>query len=460
MAIFGQTEAGIRIGFLLINAATILLVFALGKRLFGTTAAVVSSASYALLSVGPRVDGFAGHATHLVALAALAGLWLLLKGTEKRGNWWIFTAGLLLGTAIVMKQPGAVFAVFGGLYLLTAEGWGIRKMRESIPRLAWFGAGVILPFGLTCLVLWRAGVFAKFWFWTFAYAYQYGTNRSAAEGWNFLAAILPSIVLPDVGLWLLAGVGLSAFLWSRKGQAHAKFLVGLLLFSCIGLSAGLYFRRHYFILVLPALSLLVGFAITATAELLEQRFPGKSMRSLPILAFLGMLALSFYHHAYFLFRADPVSASQLAYWPDPFPETRRIARYLGQHASPGAKVAVLGSEPQIFFYSGLRSATGYIYMYSLTERQKYALRMQLEAIAEIEAAQPEYLVYVRDWVVWPESERTIFNWAEKYIDNHYERVAVVKVEGGPQSGNGGQFVGRTNEDEEDGTSYVFRRISP
>jgi len=45
---------------------------------------------------------------------------------------------------------------------------------------------------------------------------------------------------------------------------------------------------------------------------------------------------------------------------------------------------VLGSEPQIYFYSGRRSATGYLYMYSLTEEQKYALRMQKEMIGEIE----------------------------------------------------------------------------
>jgi hypothetical protein len=38
-----------------------------------------------------------------------------------------------------------------------------------------FELGAIVPFGIACLFLWRAGVFDKFWFWTISYAWQYGT---------------------------------------------------------------------------------------------------------------------------------------------------------------------------------------------------------------------------------------------------------------------------------------------
>ncbi|HVP49575.1 MAG TPA: glycosyltransferase family 39 protein [Bryobacteraceae bacterium] len=458
MGIFGQTAAGIRIGLLLTNALTILLVYALGKRLWGALAGSVAGACYALLSVGPWVNGFAGHASHFVVLAAMAGLWVLLKGIEEQRDWEIFSAGVLLGLAAVMKQPGAAFAVFGGLYLLDARVRSREHLRGSIRTLAWFGVGVMLPFAITCLVLWRAGAFRKFWFWTFDYAYQYGTNVGLAQGWKFLAANFPQVVLSAVGLWILAGVGLTAFLWSRKARIHWDFLLGLLFFSCTAVSAGLYFRGHYFILMLPAVSLLAGLAVDSATELLDQRSPSKVMRYLPVAGFAVAFTLSLFQETYFFFQADPVSASRFVYPADPFPEAAEIGNYLRQHSSPSARVAVLGSEPEILFYSQRRSATGYLYGYSLTEEQKYAPVMQQEAITEIEAARPEFLVLVFDWVIRPRSDKAIFDWSEKYIADYYEPVGVMRVRGNLQLKTEDLNLKQTGDLT--GASFIFRRRKP
>src|SRR6476646_9273258 len=68
MAVFGQTTKGIRMGVLVVNLATIFLVFLLGRRFAGPMAGVMSAACYGLLSVSPTVLGFCGHATHFVIL--------------------------------------------------------------------------------------------------------------------------------------------------------------------------------------------------------------------------------------------------------------------------------------------------------------------------------------------------------------------------------------------------------
>src|SRR5664280_3587629 len=118
LAVFGQTPGTIHIGLLLINAATTFLVFLLARRLFGPLAGLVAGASYALLSTSPSVVGFAGHATHFVVLPAVGGILLLLMAIEARRVWLLFCSGVLLGLAFLMKQPGILFAVFGGLYLV------------------------------------------------------------------------------------------------------------------------------------------------------------------------------------------------------------------------------------------------------------------------------------------------------------------------------------------------------
>lgn len=431
MAIFGQTAVGIRIGLLVVNALTILLVYALGTRLSGRLAGTVAAASYGVLSLGPWVNGFAGHATHFVVLAATAGLWLLLKAIDEQRDWEILGAGVLLGLAFVMKQPGASFAMFGGLYLLKAEGWGVPDLPRALRRVVWFGAGAALPFGITCLVLWRAGVFAKFWFWTFSYAYQYGTNLSASEGWGLFVKNFPKASLSAIALWLLAVLGLTSLLWSRKARTHADFLLGLLFFSGLAVSAGLYFRRHYFILLLPAVSLFIGLAVSSATDLAEQ---GKRsvLRHVAVAVFVIAFAASLFQEQYFFFRADPIAASRYVYPDDPFAESVKVGAYIQEHTPPSARIAVLGSEPQIMFYSRRRSVTGYLYGYSLTEEQKYAATMQKEAISEIEAAHPEYLVFAWDWEIRPRSERAIFNWADQYIAQNYALVGVMRVRDGLQ----------------------------
>src|SRR5213593_2539422 len=64
MALFGQTIVGIHLGLLLINAATILLIFLLGRRLINSMAGLAAAMTYAVFSVSPSVLGFAAHAEH------------------------------------------------------------------------------------------------------------------------------------------------------------------------------------------------------------------------------------------------------------------------------------------------------------------------------------------------------------------------------------------------------------
>src|SRR6266702_3627437 len=66
MSIFGQTIFGIHLGLLLVNTATIVLIFLLGRRLVNSTAGISAATSYAVLSMSPSVLGLASHSTNFV----------------------------------------------------------------------------------------------------------------------------------------------------------------------------------------------------------------------------------------------------------------------------------------------------------------------------------------------------------------------------------------------------------
>jgi len=408
MAVFGQSIAGIHVGFILINAATIVLVYMLGKRLFSTAAGVAASAAYALMSLGTGVLGAQAHATHFVVIAALGGTLLLLRGIDN-GRWYtLLVSGALYGVAVLMKQHGALFVAFGAAYLA----WDyFARRRDALLRgardLVIFLGGVAAPLALTGLALWWAGVFGKFWFWTFMYAHEYEQEVSLSGGLIMFRRYFPNAVGPNLAIWIVALAGL-ALIWLRKeNRIVAVFSTAFLIFSFLAVYPGLYFREHYFVLMLPAVALLAGAAVGTALK----QWPGISWLAYGV--FAAALVQSVAQQSEYLFQLSPLEITRIMYGTNPFPEAEKIGEYLRTHAAKDSTIAVLGSEPEIPFYAQRHSATGHIYMYGLMEPQPYAVTMQKELIRELEDAKPEYLIVATSSASWlrrDTSPKELFDW--------------------------------------------------
>src|SRR5260221_5052316 len=106
MAVFGQTARGIRLGLILVNVATALLVFAIGRRRYGRFVGAVAAVAFSLLSIDRWIMGVFAHATHFVLLPAMAGLFLLLRAPAARRAPSLLAGGALLGLAVLVKQHG------------------------------------------------------------------------------------------------------------------------------------------------------------------------------------------------------------------------------------------------------------------------------------------------------------------------------------------------------------------
>jgi hypothetical protein len=430
MSVFGQTTEGIRTGLLFINLVTVFFVFLLGRRFSGLGAGVMAAACYALLSVSPSVLGFCGHATHFVILAALGGILLLLKAIEQNKKPFFFWSGVTFGIGYLMKQPGAVFIFFGALYFLRTRYRRDIQWRTLGQPLGFYFLGAALPFLITCLLLWHAGVFSTFWFWTVSYASQYASNNGLTLGTYYFYIIFSRILESSFWIWIIAGFGVIAVCLDRRSTQRSQFLLGFLVFSFLAICPTLAFRPHYFILLLPVVSILAGVAISFAANRLNTIVKKGPLGLIPYLLLVLALAASFYKQRDFFLETDPIAACRSVYPGEPFTETVPIAEYIRQHTPENAKIAVLGSEPEIYFYSHRHSATGYIYTYGLMENQKYALQMQAQMISEIEANRPETLVFVNLFSSWDPNVHTqqfIYSWARRYIQEHYEIEGVVDI---------------------------------
>ena len=119
------------------------------------------------------------------------------------------------------------------------------------------------------------------------------------------------------------------------------------------------------------------------------------------------------------FSSTPGEASRAMFGPNPFVESAWIADRVREMTSPGERIAVIGSEPQIYFYADRLPATGYIYMYGLVDRTPIAERMRREMTAEIESRRPGVIVYVNSptsWLLDDTSDRSVFSWLEGYVE--------------------------------------------
>jgi hypothetical protein len=426
MAAFGQTIAGVHETLIVVNSLTIILVFLLARKLFGNIPGLAACATFGILSVSPAVLGMAAHANHFVILFAVWGTLWLWKG-EEFYRWYILLfSGVFYGLAFLMKQQGICFCLFAFTFVI---GSAILK-REVLStvflrKIIYLLLGMILPLAVTYKYLELAGVLPKFIFWTWTYAGSYATEVTPLQGlekfrdyvenkWPIYFAFLGFIV-----------ISLPFALRDRAYRNKILFAAAFLFFSFLGTAIDFNFREHYFILLLPALAIFMGLAIISLQFATERRL----FKAIPPLMCLGILYLSVYQQRDFFFQMPARAISQAIYSGDaPFADLPVVGDYLRNHSSTGAAVAVVGSEPEIYFYAQRHSATGYLYMYPLMEPQPFASQMQHEMIDEIETNQPEFLVLVSNpdsWNTRPSSDRTIFKWFGQYAAAQYQKQAVL-----------------------------------
>jgi hypothetical protein len=209
--------------------------------------------------------------------------------------------------------------------------------------------------------------------------------------------------------------------------------LAFLLFSFLAVCPGLYFRIHYFILLLPAVSLLVAAAVSSATRGLAKLSSGRLFAIVPGALFVFAFAASLFNQKELLFVMDPTSACRSIYPGDPFIELVDVAKYIESQTATSEPFAVLGSEPQTYFYAERRSVTGYMYTYPLTENQPYAAAMQKEMISNVEAARPKFIVWVDDWNVSPGPTPLILTWVGRYLAANYEVVRVIRLPNSPAS---------------------------
>ena len=111
---------------------------------------------------------------------------------------------------------------------------------------------------------------------------------------------------------------------------------------------------------------------------------------------------------------------------NPFPESKVIADKLNTLMTPEDKLVVFGTEIQMYFYTNKVSPSRFAGSGALLEFPvKKSESWQKEFIADVEKANPKYLVFYShpiSWMANPKVKNLIFPWFDKFSAEKYNLI--------------------------------------
>ncbi len=432
MLIFGQSHLAIHFGFLLMNIATAFFLLLFLKNITKSSKTpIIAVIFFLLMSVSPETfEGLYAKAEYPLIFFAIVGLWLLSVALKKKNKALFFWGGFSMGTALAMKQNGFFLLLFGFIYLLQVFylKWKAKVLakRDIVKFYFIFIAGSVLPLALIVLLYLLKGEFQLFWFWVVAYAKEHALLISFDQGMKILAGriLLISTFYPlQVILFL---IGMAVTLKNIKSHKNKVYLY-FIFFSIMCILPGFYFSRFYFLMLLPAFCLLASIGVIFISNNFSRsKIAEKALLFVVIISIL----FPFLRQVDHFFSFSPNEISRLVYANNPYPESLVIGDYLRNNTKPSDKIAIFGSEPQIYFYSQRKSATGFLYMYSLMDDHKYAQQMQRQMIEQVKNNKPEYIIFYsseRSWRHTAHIGKILIDWYPEFLKENYEVVGLVDI---------------------------------
>jgi 4-amino-4-deoxy-L-arabinose transferase-like glycosyltransferase len=340
-----------------------LLLFALGRRLYGRRAALGALALFLTYGSSSRFQGLTFNSEAVLTLPALLGCLAAIAGVQKRRPALLGTAGVCVGLAISAKPVGVALLV----PLVAAPFLVAWPRRARAVALGAGLAGAAVPPALFALLLWRQGALAAAYEALVVYNRIYGAE-SIALGWD--PTWLWRIWLPMLALALPALAGLIGA-WTvrewRTAAHHVALMWGLALLATALLSLRAY--PHYYLAAVPLLSLwaAAGIAVLATSI---GRWWGRPVGAVAaLLALAGLLAVPASELGS-LRMQTPYEQIGSLYGPDGyafFGHADKVAAYVVEHVPPEQPIFVWAAEPEVYFLANRRPASRFVYDYPLDQ---------------------------------------------------------------------------------------------
>jgi hypothetical protein len=439
VGVFGDTVKGLHTGFMYLNIVTLLLLYFTSRKLFSPIAGLISAITFAFVSLTPNLSGFTVQAEHGVAFFISLGLFFYSYYNATNKWYYNFFMGMSFGMAFMTKTSGVFLGLWGGLalfvgFLFTKE----KKIKDFIIEAGIYIGAVFSVIGFFFLIILMKGSFADMMFWAYEIPKNYVGKIPYEDGVKYFNYAKDAIVQNHKYLWvhgvLAAGVlFIKPISWKMKITALLLFF-----FSFCTIVPGYYFYGHYWIQTIPGLAILSGLTYYGIMMLIQTTFKFNNVKTKYV--YLAIFIIFTFKHVdalkSYYFHPNYERILRSVYGSNPFPESMEIGNYINANSKPEDDIVVIGSEPQIYFYTHKKCASRFAYFATLVDDVPQHKQWQRDFIADVEKQKPRYVIFFNHAISLfrqPNTDGYIFEWLNKYTQENFQIIGLVDMVDGQQS---------------------------
>jgi hypothetical protein len=429
VAIFGHTIEAMHLGFMCITLLSTLMVFLIGRSLFDIKSGAAAAAAFSLLSISKQIVGFTAQSEHILVLFAVTGFWLVLQGIQKEKWWWYLLGGIALGFAFSVKQSAVFIVVATGLFMVFnfVKPFNIKAILvNGILMVLGFSLSLGLLFSLVAM----KGSWNEMMYWVLQVPAKYVNALDSKMGMERMRSQV-SVTIQEYKIYWFMGLVAVGLVWLSSLEFYKKAGLTLLFpISFLAVCPGMYFYNHYFIMLMPSVAILVGGFVYILGDVMEHKMNTSFGGGLAFSIFvLGSFFIVGKQSDYY-FSPNQFQILRENYGDNPFVESKPIADKINSLSQAGDECLVLGSEPQINFYSQLKSPTRHFFQGMLSVVRDSTKEWNQELKKEVEASKPKFIVFVNhpfSWVFPRDSDQEIFKWGYSYAFQNYDLIGVADI---------------------------------
>ena len=330
----------IRLGALVAAVAIALLLVAVGTELISRRAGVLAGLLFAAVGVGPRIEGFTFNGELAAAAPATAAVAVALRARKAASPLLYLVAGVLAGSALLMKQSGFDGLAVAGALALTAP----CRRRASTGCVV---AGALVPVAASAVAGWRDD-------WPAYWSGVVWSHAVAVPVDRRLRHLGATASAPLRDLLVLAVVAALGLVVARRLPLARLVLPVWVVAAVVAVNLGGLYWPHYYVQLVPPL------ALAAAAALV--RLP--PVPTWLVAAAVAAPALYFVAHVSL---ASPTRRAHLVRYALAFENDRRIGRYVRAHSSRDDRIYALISRADVYFLARRRAAFRYLWVHPLRE---------------------------------------------------------------------------------------------
>ncbi len=418
----GDSPAALHWGAQLYSLGTLAALLVLGWRLFTLYEGAIAAALCAFLITAPCVFGNAANTEVFLLLPATVAAGAAWAAAERSSVRWALLAGAAAGAGMLFKQVGL-------FTLLFCLGWVLWAGR---PRLRLAGAvllGAAAAAAPAVAYFVAVGAGAEFYDCVVGYNLRYASrlplSRYPASFWASFRVVLTSF-------WPVFAAAVLGLVSAGAGRSRAAwFAAAWLLSGFLAACTGGHFFLHYYLVPMPAVALLAAAGLSVLAAAFGARARAVLPAALAAAAVLYGAAVTPWYYSP---AVDPLLKCRLVYGSGPgaghhmFAESPELGRFLAERTAPEDTVFILGSEPQVLYYAGRKSASRYIFVYPAMAPFEGGRARQQEILDELDERRPELIVTVLlpdSLNVYPGTPTDLVTGVRRRLEESYQVVAVM-----------------------------------